>query len=98
MLSTGRPSSTTRPSRSGRHSGGAYSAGGAGGVVASVLTGRPSRPGSAHEVARVGDGAGHGAGRDGERAGQVDLRLLVAHPPGEVAVGPADAGQRGVEP
>src|SRR5207248_11777158 len=56
-----------------------------------------SRP-SPQILARVGDDAVHGAGGHGQRAGQEDARLLVAHAAGEVAVGRADAAHRAVEP
>ena len=51
-----------------------------------------------HQIPRVGDRAGDGTGRHGQRAGQEHLRFLVAHAAGEVAVGRADAAHRRVQP
>src|SRR5262245_58741355 len=49
-------------------------------------------------LARVGDLTRQGAGRHGQRTGEVDAGLLVAHAAGEVAVGGADAAEGAVEP
>src|SRR3954466_8740919 len=60
-------------------------------------TGGASALRSLQVLARVGDLPAQRAGGHGERAGQVDTRLLVAHAAGEVAVGGADAAQGLVE-
>src|SRR5437762_11849837 len=47
-------------------------------------------------LARISDFTGDGAGGDGRRGGQKDLRFLMTHPPREVPVGGADAFERRV--
>src|SRR5205809_828414 len=57
-----------------------------------------SLPFSTEMFARVGDLSGHGAGRNRHGRGEEDLRFLMAHPAGEVAVGGADAFHRRIHP
>src|SRR6266576_2113089 len=54
-------------------------------------------PLSLQVFAWVGDFSPQCAGGNGQRAGEVNLGLLVPHAAGKVAVGGADATQRGVE-